>query len=508
MTRVKLKSDNSKDPRRKLKLLEILSTNGIYANRIIVTPDAFIVLTNDETDTDKLFNGVTDQILTSNGFTPQIPPELKAKRTITIFNVDSHIYNNETGDMQEEIMSKNAFTENQISDIFKIPRTKIIKITFNNTNIAKKVAENGLKMFSMSIPQHQIEQDPFINIKSCMKCYEIETHHTSECPRSPTYKICSECAEEGHTWKECASINKTCINCKGEHRTLAMKCPRRKEIIKLKRKESKEKPSYSEAAKKNTATEHYNIPQALSHVTPNTPNTMLGCFMQAHMENIGSPGTFSVELNRMLKEHDLPPLKVPDNPNSLAIINAMAMAGNVGGQKKETLSSEKNVEIVETNKSKEAKEKNKTSEEEVRETEDMEIVAQATANIAQHSTTAEEEVMDETVTSHGRRRYQFKGEDIGFMVYTKQSAGWPKKVEFSRQVLLKGIKERKYKYTYTKKDMTDEEIMKMIENRVFDLSPYCFSIVDDSTFGKIRSGLTEEKTPPPGKEARRRKISN
>ena len=43
--------------------------------------------------------------------------------------------------------------------------------------------------------------------------------------------ICSECSEEGHKWSECKSQTKRCINCRGTHRTLAMSCPVKRDVI-------------------------------------------------------------------------------------------------------------------------------------------------------------------------------------------------------------------------------------------------------------------------------------
>lgn len=105
MTRVRIRSNNLKDPNRKLRLLQLLSENEIYVNRIFVATDAFTIYTNDETDLDRLFNGITDKYLENNEFTPVIPPELKP-RSIIVFNVDAHIYNNDVDDMINEILEK------------------------------------------------------------------------------------------------------------------------------------------------------------------------------------------------------------------------------------------------------------------------------------------------------------------------------------------------------------------------------------------------------------------
>lgn len=86
---------------------------------------------------DNVFNGVTDRQLQINGFTLQIPPELKAQRSIMVFNVDSDTYGQECKDMITEIMEKNTYEQDQICDL-KTPRPKILKITISKINVTKK----------------------------------------------------------------------------------------------------------------------------------------------------------------------------------------------------------------------------------------------------------------------------------------------------------------------------------------------------------------------------------
>lgn len=195
----------------------------------------------------------------------------------------------------------------------KFPRAKNIKITFTKTNIAKKATEIGVRMSSMNISSHQIQQDTFIEIKSCTRYYQLEDHNSSECPKPNDYKICSECSEEGHTWKDCSNGYKKWINCKGDHKTLAMKCQQRRDIINFKRKEGQESTTYSSMAKKNTNIQQTNFPEMTS-VSPNTHTLMYACFMYAHIVNIGNPGSFQQEVNKMFKMNNLPPIKTPDNP--------------------------------------------------------------------------------------------------------------------------------------------------------------------------------------------------
>ena len=75
---------------------------------------------------------------------------------------------------------------------------------------------------------------------TCFKCYQLYDHSTSSYPKSKEYKICSICASQDLTHRECISSIWKCINCKEEgndHSTLAMSWPFRKNVSKKKRQE-------------------------------------------------------------------------------------------------------------------------------------------------------------------------------------------------------------------------------------------------------------------------------
>lgn len=69
-----------------------------------------------------------------------------------------------------------------------------------------------------------------------------------------------------------------------------------------------------------------------------------------------------------------------------------------------------------------------------------------------------------------------------------------KKDEFTRQVLVNGIQSKNYKFTYTEKDLSEEEIIDLIEKKTVKITAKCFARVEAITFSKIRTGLIEEKT--------------
>lgn len=79
---------------------------------IIPVNDGFIILTETDTDLDKIFNNCVDKELEHHDLTNQIPLELKAKRSVLIFRVDDHIFENTEQEIQQEILEKNGWIGN------------------------------------------------------------------------------------------------------------------------------------------------------------------------------------------------------------------------------------------------------------------------------------------------------------------------------------------------------------------------------------------------------------
>lgn len=126
MARLKIKSPNAKDPKRR-ELLEILSLNDIYVARIIPTNDGFVILTHNDEELDKIFNNTTDKQLLKKNFSPIIPPQLKATRSILIFRVDNNIFAHDENEIKE-IIERNEWAED-VCQVFKFPSVSSFQIS-------------------------------------------------------------------------------------------------------------------------------------------------------------------------------------------------------------------------------------------------------------------------------------------------------------------------------------------------------------------------------------------
>lgn len=82
---------------------------------------------------------------------------------------------------------------------------------------------------------------------------------------------------------------------------------------------------------------------------------------------------------------------------------------------------------------------------------------------------------------------QISGKDIGLIIYTAISTGWPK--ELSKKMVIRGM-EKIYKNTYKDIMLEKDEILNLTGTN-FDLTD-CFKMIDDSIYNKLRNGYDKE----------------
>ena len=94
-------------------------------------------MTRDDDEVDKVFKSSCQKTLKDQVLEPIIPPELRAKRTVILLNVDDYFTTRSEKDI-EELVKENGWIEG-IDNIFKIPITRHIKLDFKETNTAKTI---------------------------------------------------------------------------------------------------------------------------------------------------------------------------------------------------------------------------------------------------------------------------------------------------------------------------------------------------------------------------------
>ena len=162
-----------------------------------------------------------------------------------------------------------------------------------------QVLTNRLLLFNLSHPARIICKEIFVEIWICFKCYQLEDHPTSSCPKSKDYKISSLCASLEHTHRECTSRNRKCMNCEegNDHSTLAMSCPFRKQVSKKKRQEIIQSTNSHQYSSRFQATHSHSRPahsysQVLAH-----SNSAAHSFSMTSVKTNGGPDFSSNPIN-------------------------------------------------------------------------------------------------------------------------------------------------------------------------------------------------------------------
>ena len=159
-----------------------------------------------------------------------MPRVIIANQTVVLFNLDDIIYEKNTETTKSDIEARNPWCK--VTDVFKFKKTKGIKIVLFSSNVAEVCLNRGLLLFQLHIPGVQIKRERYRKLTTCFRCYRINDHLSPECPqRNSNFKVCSNCAESSHTWRECKSKVKKCINCGEGHSAMSDVCPVRQQLL-------------------------------------------------------------------------------------------------------------------------------------------------------------------------------------------------------------------------------------------------------------------------------------
>ena len=150
---------------------------------------------------------------------------------VFISRLSRHVGDRPAIEIQNELIRANPNINN--IQVHKIKHYyHIIKVVCEDTETADVVIKDGLYAFHTKIAASQCKKEQFTEFITYYRCYKFEDHFSSDC--KATQIICSECAQVGHTHRDCHAVEKRCIICppgQNLHRTLAPFCPVRKEAI-------------------------------------------------------------------------------------------------------------------------------------------------------------------------------------------------------------------------------------------------------------------------------------
>lgn len=311
----------SKPPPDKGKIFELLIKDlRLPLTALKQTSNGYNAFTEFENEVEKLLTPQAGEKLKEMGLEVRLPPKIKAQRSVICRQLDSHVGANSADDLKHEIERCNA--QLKVAEVIKFGvHTHVMKIEFTESEMAHHALENGILAFNVKIASRQIKKEEHIDLLMCFNCYKLESHTSKECP-TPDLVVCSECSGN-HNYKDCKSLVKKCINCKGAHRTMAMACPLKKETIRKKKaskeeeQKTKEESTYANIVKKTMENvQKQDQKSEFKAIVQETGMQAYIMIMDAHMHNMIEPGTYTKRLNETLTNNGFNSVILGEIPRS------------------------------------------------------------------------------------------------------------------------------------------------------------------------------------------------
>lgn len=305
---------------------------GINVKKVHDAKGAFYAII-DEADIEILLTDDSKQTFREEGYEVVPPIEYNAMKTVVVRNLDYMIDNYSLDEIKDSINSLNEWAE--VEDVFKLPTTsKMLKVRFKQTQMVQTALSKGIVVLHQYIPERFVEKEIFVRLTPCRNCYEYN-HKEKDCPHEKRSR-CPFCAGE-HKLHECKETVPKCLNCGGQHRTLASACRVRKDLIKNKSKEIRERSrsrvrqrpaTYAEAAKAGgppvgAAAQplQQGIPLSKEE-TKQMVTVILSAIVHAHYMEALEPGTFQKNIEETYRLNGLPSVKFPTPKMTETVITA------------------------------------------------------------------------------------------------------------------------------------------------------------------------------------------
>ena len=238
MVRIRVKITRHDGASKKETVWKGLHQAKAFVYKVVQSKDAFYLITDNE-QAELILKDHVKQFWRENGLEVQTPLELVASRTVLVRGLEWCVAERSENDIKSKIEA--GYSDWQIERVIKIPNNdKAMKVICANVRTSDDILDKGMVLYNQRFSGRSFEREMYINITPCFKCYKYD-HITKKCQTPEGYKVCSEYSRQGHRFNECSSQIKKCLNCGQPHKTLAFKCPVRKESVKKKLGELKQR---------------------------------------------------------------------------------------------------------------------------------------------------------------------------------------------------------------------------------------------------------------------------
>lgn len=519
MPKIRLKDiQRNRDPRlngkenieiRRLEVWKILTEIKVSVYKIESSASGYVIIDSDET-LETLAKQENKTAFNNHGFELQESPEMHAKKTLVIKNVDPFVLSHSAEQIKENVERYNTWLK--VTEVIKIPSAPtLMKIKCEEIQMVKRALQAGLVVHNQSIPDKCISQELHINISQCMKCYAYD-HIKKDCQKPEAYKICSNCSSNDHTWLDCNNAFKKCVACNGDHPTMAMRCPNRKAIIKKERDSLEQKrkaqanTSYAQVANRGNTLNNQAIPQEAMNATQTQTirsgqNAIINtALIFAMYTEATDPGSFQKTLDRVFQANGLAKVIIPTTSEEIqAIRQTLATTDTVtitGTSTSELESTEEEMQDlndrkrerdsspssdsshVQNSKSQRVEEEHSTTDDESNTTETESVQAAETEEDT-ISTEAAAQAVRPKERKQSASRFGLK------LVHTSQTRMPAQPTnETLRQMLLVS---KKLKFSFTG-NATERELRDMIKKDEIDLTKANIAEISDQRFKSFKEG--------------------
>ena len=315
--KVKLRRNGLKASR--VAVLEVICEFGVKCSKLHIIDDQVMLLfCNSHVDVDRIFSSECMKKLSEIDCDPRVPPDLQAKRSIIVRKLDNFIYEQCCDDIGAEIERSNDGLH--VRSVHKFPNSKTMKITFLSQEMVGSCLQRGFFIFKLMVSPADIFREEFINLMICYRCYKWNSHPTDSCDKDKSSVVCSLCSSNQHSFRNCDSDIRLCLNCKGQHPTLSFACPHRKEAARAVACERSSAASTSAISPSRSFSSAVRSSGVVGDDIGDRVVKSSMCILLASLKHNEEGTDFAESLQNLLKLNGLPSLNVGDYiPPSLRI---------------------------------------------------------------------------------------------------------------------------------------------------------------------------------------------
>ena len=306
---VKIIDKRPTEPHRHNKVFQTFGRIGVSVKKVHDGKGVFFAIANEDS-LETILSEESKETFQNEGFELVPPNEYNSQKTVVVKNLDYMIDSYSEDEIIESTERLNSSAK--VEYVYKIPTTsKLLKVRFQNQQMVQAALQKGINVLHQHIPQWSVKNELFVRLTTCRNCY-LYDYRFKDCKAEKKVRY-TYCAGD-HKQNEYTANQPCCINCGGQHRTLATACKIRKELIKQKsgeiranacsQSQHRQYSSYATAAGSSNSNgpKTNSVPGLTKNETKEIITTIMSAIVFSHYVEAIEPGSFQRNMTEMLKK--------------------------------------------------------------------------------------------------------------------------------------------------------------------------------------------------------------